>query len=237
MQISIPIALIAALTAFYLINWSKKYKAEIEKSLWRITKFWAIAGISAAVTFFGIGQQIDIARGKSTRNFMIKTDTEITETSEGRVRYSVQNTSEKAIQEIIYYLGPSVAQDEIIKDAIEYARNNNYLFNKRSNDNEDTKIYLIAPKYVKDGKPLLLTETEAKSILLRIARAGNLNQDTITLMRYVLTDRKIIRNLEYEFKLYLDGQPDPEKICLSHYDKLGLIAGHINMLKEESEAD
>ena len=170
-----------------------------------------------------IAENITI-KNKTIRQDMIDEDTRITKESEKCVTHHVQCNSQEARQKITFYLAPPEIQNEIIMDAMDCARKNKLIFSPKTEINEYDQ-YEIVPDYVEETTtnimPLLLTNDECLNITKHVYDAGGFNKDLLVLMRYILNERSVMRDLEYKF----------QEILLTYYDKIGIIAGFINMQK------
>lgn len=213
-----------------LLPWDfHKNTSDSEANLLKLAKRIGKVALALVVSLSAslLAQGLDRNR-KEVRKIMINEDTRITKESEDCVLNCIQYNSEKTSQKITFYLAPPEIQDEIIKDAMDCARNNNFLFSPKIENNE-YRQYEIVSKYVektpKNIIPLLLTKDEWTDITKRVYDAGGFGEDMKVLMRSIVNDRTIMRNLEYRF------QVKSQEVVLSYYDKIGIIAGYINMQK------
>jgi hypothetical protein len=215
-----------------LLPWDfQENKNDSEAKLLELTKRVAKVALAGVLSLSAslLAQELGTNREK-VRKIMINEDTRITKESEDCVLNCVHYNSEKTSQKITFYLAPPEIQVEIIKDAMDCARNNNFLFSPKIENNEYAQ-YEIVSKYVektpKNIIPLLLTKDEWTDITKHIYDAGGFGEDMKVLMRSILNDRTIMRNLEYRF------QVKSQEVLLSYYDKIGIIAGYINMQKAQ----
>jgi len=167
-------------------------------------------------------------KNKHIRQDMIDEDTRITKESEKCITYHVQCNSQEARQKITFYLAPPEIQNEIIMDAMDCARRNKLVFSPKTEINEYDQ-YKIVRDYVEETPtnimPLLLTNDECLNITKHVYDAGGFNKDLLVLMRYILNERSVMRDLEYKF------QVESQEILLTYYDKIGIISSFINMQK------
>lgn len=180
---------------------------------------------------------IAIAKNKTNKNeiirqYMIDEDTRITKESEKCITYHVKCNSQEARQKITFYFAPPEIQNEIIMDAMDCARKNKLIFSPKTEINEYDQ-YKIVRDYVKETPtnimPLLLTKDECLNITKQVFDAGGFNKDLLVLMRYILNERSVMRDLKYKFKV------KSQEVILSYYDKIGIIAGFINMQKAKEK--
>jgi hypothetical protein len=200
-------------------------EAKLLKLAKRIGKV-ALAGVLSLSASL-LAQELGTNREK-VRSIMISEDTRITKESEDCVLNCVQYNSEKTSHKIAFYLAPPEIQNEIIMDAMDCARQNKLIFSPKTEINEYDQ-YKIVEGYVEETPtniiPLLLTNDECLNITKHVYDAGGFDKDMKVLMRSILNDRTIMRNLEYSF------QVKSQVVLLSYYDKIGIIAGYINMQK------
>lgn len=128
------------------------------------------------------------------------------------------------ITEVIRVLRSLGADKEKLRSAMEAARENGYLCFFEI-DNYAMSNYCIAPAWMKEGKPLLLTDDEIYIIKTRIEK--NFQQDLMILISSNLREILVSGKLEYQFPI--------QAIKLTDREKRAIIAAYTNMVKIRHE--